>query len=594
MRFIRTLSAALIATLVLFMVITGTAAAEDATDRPTPMYWRDVTVRVGRLTAGVPQVNVRSGPGTEYEKIGRLGPEDEVRVTGRYSRDWYVVTFDGRPGYVAAEYLDVTEQSDQAPGYEGENIAIESGEINVPYIFKEDETVSLTGTVRTTQPIMEASVSVFDLRALETVMDATESYAPTDDRRAIDLADFASKMDMTGLNGGEKRLVVTLAGRNGAKAALTRDFYVTGDYDVVANMTADCGVTGRYVVPADLNDGRYNTYWPPTEQTDLTVTLPQGRVGALFAIEWGTPPVSFTLTMYDGDGQTVQTVDEQNGAGMMVFTYALDERTRKITMHTDHRGKRIAEIRVIEKDRVSPALMQWQPLPEKVDILVVSSHQDDELLFLGGTIPYYAAQGKTVAVCYVITCSRSRIQEALEGLWSCGLRYHPITMGYRDIYASSMEEVLEAWNGDALGDMIALIRRYKPEVVVTQDVNGEYGHVQHRLVSKIVRDAVDNAGDASQYPESAGTYGAWDVKKTYIHLYPEHQIHMDCYDEPQPALGGLSALQAATVGYAKHYSQHGHYQMDNQGVKYDNKLFGLYRTTVGYDEAGGDFFENID
>ena len=93
--------------------------------------------------------------------------------------------------------------------------------------------------------------------------------------------------------------------------------------------------------------------------------------------------------------------------------------------------------------------------------------------------------------------------------------------------------------------------------------------------------------------ESARVYGVWDVKKTYIHLYEDHQIHMDCYDDPLENRDGLSALQLATIGYAKHFSQHGQYQMENQGVQFDNKLFGLYRTTVGYDEVGGDFFENI-
>ena len=586
----RTFILALILTLSL--LVAG-ALGEDAADRPTPMYWRDVTLRTARVNENVPQVNVRTGPGTEYERIGQLSSGETVLVTGRYNRDWYAVTLNGQRGYVAAEYVSVMEETDQAPAFEDDDIALQRDGVNIKYLYKVDEPVTLTGSLEVTGPILRASVSVVDLRAMQTLMDASVDYGPNDGRRSFDLDDFSSLMDLRSLGGGEKCLIVTAEGRNGSKVTVKRNFYVTGPYDITANMTRDCRLSGRYVDPDELYDGLQSTYWSIDEGTPLTIEMPEGRTGAVLELNWGTAPTPFTLSMFDGEGREIQTVDEGNGAKMRNFCYAFDERTRKIILRTAHSGKYLTEVHVIEKGKVSPQLMQWKPLPEKIDILAVSAHQDDELLFLGGTIPYYAAKGKTVAMCYMATCSRARLQEAMEGLWSCGLPYHPLFMGYKDAYSESIDEAQEIWGDGALRDLVEIIRRYKPEVVVTQDVNGEYGHMQHRLTSKLVREAVDCSWDESKYPESARTYGVWDVKKTYIHLYEDHQIHMDCYDDPLENRNGLSALQLATIGYAKHFSQHGQYQMENQGVQFDNKLFGLYRTTVGYDEVGGDFFENI-
>ena len=586
--------ALILAAALMIMFIMPCAWAEDADDdRPTPAFWVTVERRAGRVVDSVSEINIRSGPGTDYDKIGKLGPGDMVEVLSIYNPSWYHIRVDGLEGYASANYITLTTVADQIPGYDEPDIAVDQTDLNVPYIFQEDDTIALSGTLHATRPVLVVRVEVYDLRKLRTAMDVVVTYDRQDDVRLIDLGALASQLNLQSLAAGEKRLNVTLTGSNGSTVTVSRDFYVTGWYSSVAHMTAACEISLPGGVPEEMYDENYGTYWAPGERDVMSLTLPQGRVGALFVVEWVRPPDAFEIRQYDENDQEIDVVSETNPSRMIVMTYRLDERTRRITLQTSSGNKRIAELRVIERGRVSPQLMQWTPLPEKVDILVVSTHQDDELLFLGGTIPYYAATGKVVAVCYMATCSRYRLQEAMEGLWSCGLRYHPIFLGYRDVYAETLNEAQAAWGDRALEDLVRIIRRYRPEVVVTQDVNGEYGHRQHQLTSRLVRQAVDRSWDFNYYPESYDQYGAWEVKKTYIHLYEENQIYMNCYDTPLETLGGLSALQAATVGYAKHISQHGHYQMNNQGTRFDNKLFGIYRTSVGYDEAGNDMFEHI-
>lgn len=50
-------------------------------------------------------VNVRIGPGTEYDKIGSLAINQEVEVTGKASTGWYEISYNGEKAYVSGNYL---------------------------------------------------------------------------------------------------------------------------------------------------------------------------------------------------------------------------------------------------------------------------------------------------------------------------------------------------------------------------------------------------------------------------------------------------------------------------------------------------------
>lgn len=50
-------------------------------------------------------VNVRTGAGTDYDKLATLMPDTEVSVTGKTSDGWYRIDYNGQTGYVSAEYF---------------------------------------------------------------------------------------------------------------------------------------------------------------------------------------------------------------------------------------------------------------------------------------------------------------------------------------------------------------------------------------------------------------------------------------------------------------------------------------------------------
>ena len=192
-------------------------------------------------------------------------------------------------------------------------------------------------------------------------------------------------------------------------------------------------------------------------------------------------------------------------------------------------------------------------------------------------------------------CSRTRYGEALDGLWTAGLRYHPIFMNWRDQWGHSASNALKGWSQDGTDpqkEVVRLIRRYKPEVVLGPDPEGEYGHAQHKLTSQLVREAVPLAMDESYDPDSAREYGVWEVKKVYLHLYSENRIELD-WSRPFSPGSPISPIFLAAEAYDKHRSQQQHFSINENAAEYDNRIFGLYYTAVGPDEAKNDLFEHI-
>ncbi len=173
-----------------------------------------------------------------------------------------------------------------------------------------------------------------------------------------------------------------------------------------------------------------------------------------------------------------------------------------------------------------------------------------------------------------------------------GLRHYPVISDFPDLYADSLAAAESLYDREAvLAWQVENLRRFKPSVVLGHDLNGEYGHGVHRLNADTLTEAVELAGDETAQPESATLYGIWNTPKTYLHLYGQNQIVMD-WSQPLARFGGASALDMAKQGFAQHKSQQNYFSVEDFGP-YDCRLFGLYRSTVGADVLGGDFFENI-
>ena len=259
-------------------------------------------------------------------------------------------------------------------------------------------------------------------------------------------------------------------------------------------------------------------------------------------------------------------------------------------------------------------VQQWQsPVENGADLVLFSTHADDEQLFFAGVLPYYAGErGDRVQVVYM-TNHRNlpkegylRGHEALDGLWAVGVRNYPVFGEFADYFCKGKQGAIEVYRymgvepEEILGYVVEQLRRFKPLVAVGHDLNGEYGHGAHMLYADLLTQAVELATNPESYPESAQNYGTWDTPKVYLHLYEENQITMD-WDRPLEHFGGMTAFEVTkNKGFPCHVSQAQDFAWYMSGIdraadiqKYSPCLYGLYRTTVGPDQEQNDFFENL-
>lgn len=359
-------------------------------------------------------------------------------------------------------------------------------------------------------------------------------------------------------------------------------------------ITEQCIFTVSEGSASKLHNGVRSLWEYGTPGAKILVELPEAAVPGAIVIYWQYEPFGYTVEEYDEQKNVLRARDLSDYFPSIVSYYDLLPQTRYVALTMTAMNQAVADLKLYSAGTHDEYVQMWQAPVEKADLMVVSTHQDDELIFFGGTIPYYdVAMDRPTIVVYMADCSRYRRQEALSGLWAMGVRTYPEFINLKDARLSSLEESMQLWGGkeNILRELVQRIRRYKPEVIVTHDFDGEYGHNQHKATSRSMQAAIDAAADPARFPESAAQYGTWKVKKLYIHLYGENQVCMD-WKTPLEELGGISPLLAAQVGYAEHASQHKYYQVE-EGGQYDNALFGLFSSDVGPDVLKNDFLENI-
>lgn len=174
-------------------------------------------------------------------------------------------------------------------------------------------------------------------------------------------------------------------------------------------------------------------------------------------------------------------------------------------------------------------------------ILFVHAHPDDETLTTGGTIAHYVAEGAEVVV---VTCTLGeegevigerwadlvadradqlggfRILEltgALRALGVAGPRFLGSAGRWRDSgmvgtpSAADPRAFVNALPDEAVAALVTVIRELRPQVVVTYDPNGGYGHPDHIQTHRVTTAAVEAAA-TDAYP---GSGAPWDPAKLY-------------------------------------------------------------------------------
>jgi LmbE family N-acetylglucosaminyl deacetylase len=170
-------------------------------------------------------------------------------------------------------------------------------------------------------------------------------------------------------------------------------------------------------------------------------------------------------------------------------------------------------------------------------ILASYAHPDDEQ-GVTGTLALYAQQGvRTGLICATrgelgeISDPALATPETLGAVREQEMRtaaaiaqiQHVWFLDYRDsgFVNSPRNQDPEAFaNADpeeVVGRIVRIIRMFKPQVIVTFDPTGGYGHADHIAISRWTTDAFHAAGDATRFPEAGP---AWAPARLYYAALP--------------------------------------------------------------------------
>ena len=557
-----------------------------ATEVPTAMPGYEWVEKLAGTLIARQDANVRSGPGTDHRILGKMRPGDTCRVLSQEG-DWYLIDFDGVRGYVSAElietrtYMELTEIIVEDP------LSAVLVNLQMDHTMARGTGKTMTGVIDSNIPLTGIEVSIYDRRNQKEEMNVSLSFAREESVYELDLMELDDQLKFRKLTAGEKRMTITVFSTNDQQTVLDTNLYIMGDTDGLMGVTGDCEISATSGRADRVVDRRDSTAWTPEAVGDiLTITAPGDLTTDTLILEWNKAPESFELRL-DGESRLIE-----NQEGLLRFNIPTGGAAR-MTVRATGTEAGIAEARVYAQGSVPDMVEKWETAGDKVDMMVIAAHPGDEFLFFGGAIPQAVLEGKNVLVVYMTDCGFERFAEAMDGLWAAGVTLQPVSLGMKNGTPRSYDDAVGMWGlEESYEALVEVLRKYKPDVVLTHDVEGENGDEQHKLTSATLRRAVLLATDPGAYPASAEEYGVWDVKKTYIHRYEGNVMALDP-DAPIAALKGWSLREMTEMCFSKYRIVSEDYDLED-GEEYMPYSYGMVRKSIEAEDVEKNaFFENI-
>lgn len=161
-------------------------------------------------------------------------------------------------------------------------------------------------------------------------------------------------------------------------------------------------------------------------------------------------------------------------------------------------------------------------MPSTFRLLALFAHPDDEILGLGGALAHYARQGVHVELVVATrgeageiadptlatpeTLPQVREQEMLCSAQNLGIA-RVTFLGYRDSGMAGTEDnthphaYINARPEEVVPQLVTIIRRVRPHVILTFEPFGGYGHPDHVTIHNHTHLAISPAADPDYRPE---------------------------------------------------------------------------------------------
>jgi mycothiol S-conjugate amidase len=181
----------------------------------------------------------------------------------------------------------------------------------------------------------------------------------------------------------------------------------------------------------------------------------------------------------------------------------------------------------------------WYLVSERLRLMAVHAHPDDESSKGAATMARYVAEGVDVLVVTLTggergsilnpAMDRPEVLADMAKIRRAEMEEAERILGVRHVWLGFVDSGLP--EGDPLpplpegcfalqplevaaAPLVEIVRRERPHVVITYDENGGYSHPDHVMCHRVSVEAFDAAGDPDRYPDVGEP---WQPLKLYYH-----------------------------------------------------------------------------
>lgn len=195
---------------------------------------------------------------------------------------------------------------------------------------------------------------------------------------------------------------------------------------------------------------------------------------------------------------------------------------------------------------------------QRLRLIAVFAHPDDEAFGTGGTLAKYAAEGVDV---HLVTATRGEAGQIAEPDLAtpvnlpyvrehelrCACETYGIQPPHLMDYVDGQLPIVH--QGQAVGKLVRLLRELKPHVLITFGPDGIYGHYDHIAVHRWATIAVHMASDPDCFPDPE-LCEPHQVSKVYHRVIIDEQIET-MRDGDEPAAVSMDGVPFFFVGRSR-------------------------------------------
>jgi LmbE family N-acetylglucosaminyl deacetylase len=162
-------------------------------------------------------------------------------------------------------------------------------------------------------------------------------------------------------------------------------------------------------------------------------------------------------------------------------------------------------------------------------------------------------------------------------------------------YSKNPEETFAIWNKDSvLADMVWVIRKFKPDVIICRfPTTGEGGHGHHTASALLAEEAFEAAADAKRFPEQLKYVSVWKTKRLFWNTFNFGSTNTTAPDQLKIDVGIYNPLLGKGYGEIAAESRSMHKSQGFGSAKGRGTTLEYFKLLKG-DSAKLDLFDGID